>query len=118
MDLPQLPIESCDDCGVCCRVQGAPPDYVALSLNPHFANDPSFAEDVERLSTLSGEAKTLLDDYLEKSSHPDFNRNGPCVWLDGKLERCRFHQDRPSTCRVFEVGSPGCLIYRKQFGID
>lgn len=108
---------SCDGCGVCCHIQGAPPDFIALALNPHFADDPSFAEDVNRREALAGEPLKLLTDYLEKSARGEVPTDGPCVWLDEKLERCRFHELRPSTCRVFEVGSPGCHHYRKLAGI-
>lgn len=114
----QFPIvESCDNCGVCCRVQGAPPDFVALSLNPHFKDDPSFAEDVKRFENLRGEPLKLLQNYLEQSAAGAIPTDGPCVWLDENQEKCRFYDARPSTCRVFEVNSPGCYYYRKQAGL-
>lgn len=116
--LHQFPIvESCDNCGVCCQVQGAPPDYVSLSLNPHFADDSSFAEDVVRFQSLSGEPLQLLQDYLEQSSKGEILTDGPCVWLDEAKEKCRFYEERPSTCRVFEMNSPGCYYYRKEAGL-
>ncbi|QDT34701.1 YkgJ family cysteine cluster protein [Thalassoglobus polymorphus] len=111
-------VESCNGCGVCCHVQGAPPDFVALSLNPHFREDPSFAEDVERFDQLSGEPRDLLSAYLKQSAAGEIPTDGPCVWLDAKKEQCRFYDQRPSTCRVFEVNSPGCHFYRKLSGIE
>ncbi len=98
-------------------MQGAPPDYVALSLNPMFKDDPSFAEDVIRFENLSGEPLHLLQEYLQQSSEGITPTDGPCVWLDEKNESCRFYEDRPSTCRVFEINSPGCYYYRKQEGL-
>lgn len=105
-----LPIVStCEGCGACCLEQGAPPDYVALRLNPHFADDRSFAEDVERLRGLPAEAQQSLDAYL--ASAPS-RRPVVCVWFDGEARRCHFYEHRPSTCRVFELNGPGCHIYR------
>ena len=118
MTLPQLPLlDSCENCGACCSLQGAPPDYVALRLNPHFANDPSFAEDADRLAQLSGEAEELLDRYLRQSAAAEIPTDGPCVWLGPASLQCRFYEWRPSTCRVFELNSPGCHIYRKLCGV-
>lgn len=119
IDSHTLPvIESCDGCGACCSVQGAPPDYVALSLNPHFKNAPSFAEDFERFSNLDGEPLRLLEGYLLNSASGAVPTDGPCVWLDEAGAGCQFYELRPSTCRVFEINSPGCLYYRKLSGVD
>lgn len=110
-----LPIlESCDGCAACCLLQGAPPDYVALRLNPHFADDPSFAADVQWLANLPDVARRLLDDYLTASTAGRIPRDGPCVWLDPDRPGCRFYDFRPSTCRVFERSSPGCHYYRRE----
>lgn len=111
-----LPIvTSCEDCGACCLEQGAPPDYVALRLNPHFADDPSFADDLDRLRLLPAPASRLLDEYL--ATDPA-QRTEVCVWFDAAAARCRFYEHRPSTCRVFELNSPGCHIYRRRHGRD
>lgn len=98
--------------------QGAPPDYVALTLNPHLADDPSFAEDVQRFKTLPAAAADLLQLYLRESLAGIRPQNGWCVWFDGASRSCRFYDWRPSTCRVFELGSPGCRIYRQRQGIE
>jgi uncharacterized protein len=108
-------LTSCEGCGACCREQGAPPDYVALRLNRHFADDPSFAEDAVRLQSLPPEAERLLDEYL---SLPANARGAVCVWFDEAERRCRFYEHRPSTCRVFELDSPGCHIYRRRQAIE
>jgi Fe-S-cluster containining protein len=104
-------VTTCDGCGACCMEQGAPPDYVALRLNPHFADDPTFADDVERLRNLPVEALTSLDDYL--ATDPVL-RPTVCVWFDAEHRRCRHYDHRPSTCRVFELNGPGCHIYRQR----
>lgn len=110
-------LETCDGCGACCLEQGAPPDYVALRLNPHFADDPTFAEDAARLAALPDEARQALDEYLSARETPGFSAVGACVWYDPATFRCRFYEHRPSTCRVFERNSPGCHIYRRRHGI-
>lgn len=107
-------IETCDGCAACCLPQGAPPDFVALRLNPHFAEDPSFAEDVAILARLPEEARRLLDEYLAATAAGRIRRDGPCVWLDPTRPGCRFYEFRPSTCRVFERNSPGCHYYRRE----
>lgn len=115
-DLPV--IESCTGCGACCLEQGAPPDYVALSLNPQFAGDASFAADAARMADLPETARGLLSEYLRATAAGTTARNGPCVWFDPATTSCRFYDWRPSTCRVFEINSPGCRIYRRRHGVD
>lgn len=115
----ELPvITSCDDCGACCLDQGAPPDYVALSLNPHLASDASFAEDLHRLERLPDEPRRLLTLYLEETAAGLRDRIGPCLWFNAVKKHCSFYDWRPSTCRVFETDSPGCHIYRGRHGVD
>jgi Fe-S-cluster containining protein len=114
---PLSVLESCDGCGACCFEQGAPPDYVALRLNPHFIHDPSFAEDAARLTALPAEAAQSLDDYLLAVDTDGTPRNGVCVWFDHDTRRCRHYDFRPSTCRVFELNGAGCHIYRRRQGI-
>ncbi len=111
-------VESCANCGACCSMQGAPPDYVALHRNPDFASDPSFTEDAQRLATLPPAARALLDHYLTQVDAKLIPDDGNCCWLDLESLTCRFYDWRPSTCRVFELNSPGCHIYRKVTGID
>lgn len=114
MNLSQLPvIESCNDCGACCSVQGAPPDYVALQLNPHFADDPSFADDVIRLRNLPREPAARLQTYLQEVEAGVRHKDSPCIWLAECGTRCKYYDWRPSTCRVFEINSPGCHYYRQ-----
>ena len=116
--ITSLPVvESCDGCGACCFEQGAPPDYVALRLNPHFANDPSFSEDAARLASLPSDAIRELDDYLAEVEIQRTVRNGVCVWFDHDRRQCRHYEHRPSTCRVFELNGAGCHIYRRRHGI-
>jgi Fe-S-cluster containining protein len=115
-DLPV--IESCAGCGACCLEQGAPPDYVALRMNPQFADDPTFADDAARLAGLPEAARSLLDDYLRSTADGTTAKDGPCAWYDALTTSCRFYDWRPSTCRVFEINSPGCRIYRRRHSIE
>ncbi|HVJ66984.1 MAG TPA: YkgJ family cysteine cluster protein [Caulifigura sp.] len=113
----QLPVLSCEGCGACCIEQGAPPDYVALRMSSHLAEDPSFAEDVERLQSLAGEPLQFLDHYFRERAARRLPENGVCVWFDAVKHNCRFYDLRPSTCRVFELDSPGCHLLRRRHGI-
>jgi len=110
-------VQSCEGCGACCSEQGAPPDYVALRMSPHLADDPSFAEDLNRYRSLADEPLRLLDLYFEEREAGRRSENGVCVWFDTANCCCRFYDLRPSTCRVFELDSPGCHIYRRRQGI-
>lgn len=110
-------IESCDGCGACCLEQGAPPDYVALWLNPQYGVDPSFEEDNVRMRSLPADARALLDEFMARWLEDRANKNGPCIWFDHETRGCGFYEHRPSTCRVFELSSMGCRIYRKRNGL-
>jgi Fe-S-cluster containining protein len=115
----QLPvIADCQDCGACCLDVGAPPDYVALSLNPDLARDATFVDDANRLPRLPAEALRLLAAYLDSTESNPSGRNGVCVWFDGVTKRCGFYDWRPSTCRIFEISSPGCRLYRRRHGVE
>jgi Fe-S-cluster containining protein len=114
---PLTVVNHCDGCGACCFEQGAPPDYVALRVNPQFSLDPTFAEDAERLATLPADAARALDEYLHAVSTEGAGRNGVCIWFDRRTRRCRHYEFRPSTCRVFELNGAGCHIYRRRHGI-
>jgi Fe-S-cluster containining protein len=114
---PDLRVLSCDGCGACCAEQGAPPDYVALRLSPHLAGDPSFADDLVRYRSLSGEPLELLEQYFAERAAGARSEDGVCVWFDASNCNCRFYDLRPSTCRVFELDSPGCHLYRRRAGV-
>lgn len=115
---PTLRVLSCEGCGACCREQGAPPDYVALRMNPHFATDPSFGDDLARFRDMTGEPLRLLDQYLDERQAGRRSENGVCVWFDTAKGNCRFYDLRPSTCRVFELDSPGCHLLRRLQGME
>jgi hypothetical protein len=114
--LDSLQVLSCEGCGACCAEQGAPPDYVALRMSPHLAADPSFAEDLLRYQHLAGEPLRLLERYFIDRAAGLRPENGVCVWFDPLHGNCRFYDLRP-TCRVFELNSPGCHLYRKRQGV-
>lgn len=50
------------------------------------------------------------------ATHPD----GSCVHLGTETEpnACQIYEARGTTCREFERGSPQCLEFRRDFGID
>ena len=111
-------IESCENCGACCFEQQSPPGFAMLLSQPHLAEgDSPFAEDFERLQALPetamAELRTYLADLLDGKEPAD----GVCIWLDRERNRCRYHEQRPSTCRDFEIDSPECHEWRRQYGI-
>jgi Fe-S-cluster containining protein len=46
--------------------------------------------------------------------------DGACVHLgiDDQHHACRIYDLRGTTCREFERGSPQCLSFRREFGVD
>jgi Fe-S-cluster containining protein len=37
----------------------------------------------------------------------------PCFWLNEETRLCKHHEYRPDVCRNFDIGSSGCLDWRK-----
>ena len=94
---------SCDWCGACCDGQHLLPLTGNALDGRHLPL--SLKEPMER----------MLDREVAKgSADPD----GPCVWFDMAIQRCRHYRYRPSFCREFEVGGEDCLRIRREAGID
>lgn len=75
----------------------------------------TMVENYKRVLSLPNDAKDELTEYLHLppgSAHP---RNGICLWFDEVNRTCKHYDLRPSICRDFEVGSEGCLNWRKQY---
>jgi len=90
-----LPVLNCDHCGVCCRQIGTPPFTGIDGDEP----PPWLEWDVNR--------------------HCDrLDRRLPCIWYDEPTRRCRHYEHRPQVCREFEIGSPDCLEFRREYGIE
>jgi Fe-S-cluster containining protein len=90
-------IESCDGCGACCMVIGAPPFLDEIDLIP---------KDLQVLARAQKEAWVA-------AGEPEV----PCPWLDLATRRCIHYEDRPNVCREYERGQEECLLARQARGI-
>lgn len=98
----------CLECGACCRT-----GHDGRILIP--------AEDLVRWRA------TGRDDVARAIQPGHFGMvafattgEGACVHLgtDGSPNACGIYDIRGTTCRDFEQGSPQCLEFRRDFGID
>lgn len=114
-DLPI--IQSCDNCGACCRNQPCPPGFHHIHTG---CTDLAWAEDVEIIAAAPAEVRESLRQWFAERERLDDWKvidGQPCCWLteDG---RCRHYEHRPTLCREMEVGSEGCRVSREMHGID
>lgn len=72
------------------------------------------AADVELLQNLPGVAHDERRTHLAKLLTGDSSDDPACIWLDRNTKRCRYHEQRPSICREFEIGSEDCHAWRHQ----
>ncbi len=77
----------------------------------------SFAEDSQRIQALPAEALRLLDEFLVRRDAGETGADRPASGSIPESRGCRFYEWRPSTCRVFELNSMGCRIYRHRNGL-
>jgi hypothetical protein len=91
----------CLRCGACCAPRARFRTYVEVTDSDLLRLPPRYA-----LRVFDGELATAR------------RKNGVrCVALTGTLGqqvRCDMHEQRPSACRAFEVGSEPCLEARKE----
>ncbi|HWA77745.1 MAG TPA: YkgJ family cysteine cluster protein [Polyangiaceae bacterium] len=98
---PRLDEASCKNCGACCR-EG----FDRVELRPR--------------DTLRKKHPELVreDHWGVFVPRPD----GRCLGLVGDGEaapfRCTVYQDRPRSCREFEIGGAACLIARRRVGLS
>jgi Fe-S-cluster containining protein len=103
-------IESCEDCGACCRVVTLPPFRRVF--------DEGGEEAWERLRW---DRPDLRAEFLEVertrklAGEPSFG--SPCLWFDSGLGVCRHYDYRPQACRDFAVGGVDCLGARRRSGV-
>ncbi|MCA9051600.1 MAG: YkgJ family cysteine cluster protein [Planctomycetaceae bacterium] len=99
MSTNPLPIiESCDDCGACCRLTPIPP----------FADGETARRSVpdELLSPIR--RRIAADQQFDKL---------PCVWFNAETLQCRHYELRPDACRQFEINSDLCRLSRWEFDL-
>lgn len=98
MDLPVL---SCEGCGVCCEEQGLPPGYPVPALldflPERLRNEIEFHQEEERRTGATRHQRGL-----------------PCIWYDSEMKKCRQYEYRPDVCREVPVGGSSCLFWRER----
>lgn len=113
-----LPVVSCDACGACCTIVGAPPGaYLYLAQLPTRPDLwPEWvvgSPDVPRWQRAPEAARAAVRAY-DPAGTPG---GKPCVWLDLETRRCRWYEHRPEVCRTFEMGGRDCLKMRHDAGV-
>jgi len=122
-------VTDCTDCGACCMEMRSPPFvgiYVRGPGKGSSANNAAEARivpsgatdhfgDVSRIMSAPEEARRV---YLE-GLFSDRPNQSPCSWFDAETKQCRWYEHRPDVCRNgLDVGSSGCLHWRRKFGIS
>lgn len=97
MTNPLPVLESCDDCGACCRTVSVPPFRI-----DHTVNEPEE----------KGAPEGLLEELLPAWELRLYVSAGTCLWFDEQTLRCRHYDLRPDAGREFEINSPSCLAVR------
>lgn len=112
IDLGTLPLGTdCRDCGACCGTQNMLKDVHVKLDNDDFDLIPK---------GLRGSLIVTKEDgrYLKTKRNAD--GDNVCAALSGTIgDRCKcgIYSKRPMVCRLFEPGSPECLLARKARGM-
>jgi len=106
------PVYDCQECGACCLSGGdsTGTDYVYLDKNE--------ARRMKRLglTVIQAEGRS----FLGVRSHLGAGGQPACVAFHGVMGArcgCSIYLDRPTNCRNFEVGGPGCREARAEAGL-
>jgi len=92
----ELPVVTCEGCGLCCSEQGTPP----------FSWQDGDRPPVE-----------LEWDIQEHAMRYDYGL--PCLWWDCDTKLCRHYDHRPRACREAVVpGDEFCLGFRSEGGLS
>lgn len=102
----------CLSCGVCCATRFSEKKTYVKIDQTDYLNIPSDLRDGLVTSTKDG-------NFLSTKQ----NKDGVtvCAALEGivgKSVECGIYAKRPLICRIFEPGSPECLIARDAFGLE
>lgn len=134
----ELPIVSCEGCGVCCFHMGYPAFVLPreplteaqIQADPQLrkqALDPGRREALLKghpgeswWHQLPQDLKLELLEHMQQWTRPDYDGtlesfDGPCIWLDIEARTCKHHPHRPNVCRDFETGCSECLDWRKVY---
>jgi Fe-S-cluster containining protein len=105
------PGTDCRDCGACCGTQNMLKDVHVKLDNDDFDLIPKGLRGSLVVSKEDGK-------YLKTKRNSD--GDNVCVALSGTIgDRCKcgIYSKRPMVCRLFEPGSPECLLARKARGM-
>lgn len=103
--LPILPPESCEGCGLCCEGIGSP--VLLYASRPGLPDVHPF-----RPADLPRELIEEIDSHfagLVRGQEPQER----CLWFDQVNRVCRHYQFRPQVCRDYELGGRACLQRRR-----
>ena len=104
-----LPVISCDGCGVCCMHCGV--CCMHIGWPPYLCGE---AESLPASVRADLELTREISDRVAVSIGHDYF---PCGWLDRSTGRCKHYEHRPEVCREFEVGGEDCHELRESGGI-
>ena len=92
-------IQSCDDCGACCRTTPIQP----------FEPGEEYQKDVPDDLLQPIRDRIAADQQFDLLS---------CVWFDEGSKQCRHYELRPDACRKFEINTDLCRLARWDLGVD
>jgi Fe-S-cluster containining protein len=101
-------VTDCTDCGACCTSQAALPTCLVAKHAGNFSVKPL-------PSALRKELEATVKRFMIEGWPAD---GTPCIWYDAETKKCRHYEYRPDVCHDLEVGSPGCLRWRRELGIS
>ena len=100
-----LPVLDCTDCGVCC---------LHVSVPPYDVDEVEYLKEYVPLVHTAYQAVQRTRQLQLAASGEDYV---PCGFLDMETRRCRYYENRPDVCQVFEVGGEFCLLQRTKAGM-
>lgn len=119
-------VNSCSNCGACCKGQVLPPGYamLALKLPAHTAEIFCNPADIQRFNSLPEDALNLIQNQIEAISSSDQKMSSDqqmdrsCCWLDKNSLDCLFYELRPSICRDLDIDSSYCQDARQLYQVE
>ena len=111
-----LPILSCDGCGLCCEGQVSPPGYQLFTgeWGQWSIYSPDDDADFARFQALPDVARAELDAHAARVMAGTYEPDSACIWHDPVTRKCRWYEHRPQICRDYEMGRASCLAERER----
>lgn len=70
------------------------------------------------LNNLPDDIKREIAAIPQEEKNYRISNRLPCIWFDEDTKKCLRYEQRPITCREFDIGCAACLIHRKCAGLD